>query len=236
LPGFSAEDEYDKLRTNNHNNKLNTMKKIIFLLLAACSFQLTAFSQSAAYQQKMKETLDLMDSAKTTQDLQEVSAQFERIGDMEKSQWLPYYYSALAQVNIGWRDEKADKDKLAAKTKGIIAKAEAIEKSAELYVLLNMVATQQMMVDPQSRWMTYGQEAAKALDDAKKIDPNNPRIYYLEGMSAFNTPAAFGGGKDKARPIFEKAVKLYKNFKAQSAFHPKWGQKIAEDMLAKCSS
>jgi hypothetical protein len=212
------------------------MKKVIFLLLAICSLQLTAFTQSAAYQQKMKETFDLMDSAKTTQDLQEVSAQFERIGDMEKNQWLPYYYSALAQVNIGWRDEKTDKDKLAAKTKAIIAKAEAIEKSAELYVLLNMVATQQMMVDPQSRWMTYGGEAATALENAKKIDPNNPRIYYLEGMSAFNTPAAFGGGKDKAKPIFEKAVELFKSFKPQSPFHPKWGQKISEDMLAKCSS
>jgi hypothetical protein len=212
------------------------MKKIIFLLLAICGLQLIAFSQSAAYQQKMKETFDLMDSAKTTQDLQEVSAQFERIGDMEKNQRLPYYYSALAQVNIGWRDEKTDKDKLAEKTKAIIAKAEAIEKSAELYVLLNMVATQQMMVDPQSRWMTYGGEAAQALENAKKIDPNNPRIYYLEGMSAFNTPAAFGGGKDKAKPIFEKAVQLFRTFKAPSPFHPKWGQKIAEDMLAKCSS
>lgn len=212
------------------------MKKFIFLMLTVCSIQLAASAQSEAYQQKMKETLSLMDSAKTIQDLQEVSAQFERIGDMEKTQWLPYYYSALAQINIGWRDQNADKDKLAAKTKAIIAKAEAIEKNAELYVLLNMVATQQMMVDPQSRWMTYGTEAGKALENAKKIDPNNPRIYYLEGMSVMNTPAAFGGGKDKAKPIFEKAVELFKSFKPKSDLYPKWGQKITEDMLAKCSS
>lgn len=211
------------------------MKKLLFVLMAALSLQ-TAFSQSEAYQQKMKETLTMMDSAKTTQDLQEVSAQFERIGDMEKTQWLPYYYAALAQVNIGWRDQAMDKDKLAAKTKGIISKAEAIEKNAELYVLLNMVATQQMMVDPQNRWMSYGMEAGTALENAKKIDPNNPRIYYLEGMSLFNTPSAFGGGKDKAKPVFEKAVELFKKYTPPSALHPRWGQKIAEDMLAKCSS
>lgn len=211
------------------------MKKLLILLIAAFSLQY-AFAQSAMYQQKMKETLMLMDSAKSTQDLQEVSAQFERIGDMEKIQWLPYYYAALAQVNIGWRDQNIDKDKLADKTKAIIAKAEAIEKNAELYILLNMTATQQMMVDPQNRWMTYGAEGSKALENAKNADPNNPRIYYLEGMSLFNTPPAFGGGKDKAKPVFEKAVQLFKSFQPQSSLHPKWGEKIAEEMLAKCSS
>lgn len=211
------------------------MKKLLILLIAAFSLQY-AFAQSAMYQQKMKETLMLMDSAKSTQDLQEVSAQFERIGDMEKTQWLPYYYAALAQVNIGWRDQNIDKDKLADKTKAIIAKAEAIEKNAELYILLNMTATQQMMVDPQNRWMTYGAEGSKALENAKNADPNNPRIYYLEGMSLFNTPPAFGGGKDKAKPVFEKAVQLFKSFQPQSSLHPKWGEKIAEEMLAKCSS
>lgn len=212
------------------------MKKIIFLLMAVCSIQLTAFAQSEVYNQKMKETLELMDSAKTIQDLQEVSAQFERIGDMVKNQWLPFYYAALAQINIGWQDQKADKDKLATKTKGIIAKAEAIEKNAELYILQNMVATQQMLVDPQNRWMTFGAESGKALENAKKADPSNPRIYYLEGMGIFGTPEAFGGGKDKAKPLFEKSVQLFKTFKPQSPLHPKWGQKIAEDMLAKCSS
>jgi len=211
------------------------MKKLVFVLIAVLSLQF-AFAQSEMYQQKMKETLVLMDSAKTTQDLQEVSAQFERIGDMEKTQWLPYYYAALAQTSIGWMDQKIDKDKLADKTKAIIAKAEAIEQNAELYVLKNMVATQQMLVDPQSRWMSYGTEAATALENAKKSDPNNPRIYYLEGMSMFGTPEAYGGGKSKAKLLFQKSVELFKSVKPFSELHPKWGQKIAEDMLAKCSS
>ncbi len=211
------------------------MKKFLFLLIAAFSLQ-SAFAQSDMYQQKMKETLTLLDSAKTTQDLQEVSAQFERIGDMEKSQWLPYYYAALAQTTIGWMDQKIDKDKLAEKTKAIIAKAEAIEINAELYILSHMVATQQMLVDPNSRWMTYLPMKAEIAGKAKSMDKDNPRIYYLEAQDILNTPPAFGGGKEKAKPVFEKAVNLFKSFKPQSAFHPKWGQKQAEEMLAKCSS
>ena len=73
-----------------------------------------------------------------------------------------------------------------------------------------MAATQQMMVDPQSRWMSYGKEAGDALTKGMQLDPNNPRVYYLQGMSLFNTPEQFGGGKDKAKPLFEKAVELYK--------------------------
>jgi hypothetical protein len=211
------------------------MKKFLFVLITTLSLQFS-IAQSEMYNRKMKETLMLMDSAKTIQDLQEVSAQFERIGDMEKTEWLPYYYAALAQTNIGWMDQKMDKDKLADKTKMIISKAEAIEKNAELYVLKNMVATQQMLVDPQNRWMSYGTEAGTALENAKKLDSNNPRIYYLQGMSMFGTPEAYDGGKDKAKPLFQKSVDLFKSVKPASELHPKWGQKIAEDMLAKCSS
>jgi hypothetical protein len=211
------------------------MKKLLFLLIAAFSLQ-SSFAQSETYQQKMKETLSLLDSAKTIQDMQEVAGQFERIGDMEKTQWLPYYYAALTQINIGWRDMKGDKDKNVEKANAIIKKAEAIEQNAELYVLEYMSALQQMTVDPASRYMTSKPVMDEALANARKADPNNPRIYYMEANNVFNTPAAYGGGKEKAKPLFEKCVELYKNFKPASALHPKWGQKQAEEMLAKCSS
>ena len=212
------------------------MKKTLFLFVGACVLYLTSVAQSEAYYGKMRETLAWMDSARTTSEMQEVSAQFERIGDAEQGQWLPYYYAALSQLNIGWRDQKADKDKLADKVKSLLTKAEAIQKNTELYLLRYMVATQQMLVDPASRWMTYSSVMDAALANAKKADPNNPRIYYLEGSGVFGKPEAFGGGKSNAKPLFEKAVNLFRNFKPESPLHPKWGQQQAEEMLVKCSS
>jgi len=52
-------------------------------------------------------------------------------------------------------------------------------------------------------------------------------------MSIFGTPEQFGGGKAKAKPIFEKAIAL---FKAESPkpLYPHWGQKQAEEKLAEC--
>jgi len=170
----------------------------------------TSFAQSDKYQKGMQANIALLDSAKTVQDLTSVSAAFERIGDAEKNQWLPYYYAGLALTQIGWIDQKLDKDKNSAQIKALCDKAEAISKNAEIYTLRNMAATQQMLVDPQQRWQTSGMEAARALQEGMQLDPNNPRLYYLQGMSVFGTPEQFGGGKAKAKPLFEKAVELYK--------------------------
>ena len=194
---------------------------------------LITHAQSDKYVATMKKNLALFDSVKTTADYQALAAAFERIGDAEKTQWLPYYYAGLALTTAGWIDSKLDKEANAEKVKALCDKAEAIEKSSEICEIRNMAATQQMMIDPQTRWATYGKEASEALQQGMKLNPNDPRLYYLQGMSVFNTPETFGGGKAKAKPIFEKAVALFKT-EQPGPLHPHWGQQQAEEMLAKC--
>lgn len=208
------------------------MKKI-FCSFVFCSALLVAAAQSDKYTAVMQKNIALLDAAKTVADLQDVAAAFARVGDAEKTQWLPYYYAALAQTWIGWRPDVKDKDANAEKVKIFLAKAGAIEKNAELYAIENMVATQQMIVDPQTRWQTNGMEAAAALQNGLKLDPNNPRLHYLQGESLFGTPVQFGGGKDKAKPVFEKAVALFKAAKPKPLY-PTWGQQQAEEKLALC--
>jgi len=207
------------------------MQKAILAL--ALLIGITVSAQSDKYNQVMQKNIALLDSAKTTDELQSLAGTFERIGDAEKTQWLPYYYAALAQTWIGWNPETKDKDVNSQKINAYLAKAEAIEKNAELYAVENMSATQQMLVDPQSRFMTNGKDAATALQKGMQADPNNPRLYYLQGMSLFGTPPQFGGGKDKAKPLFEKSIALYKAAQLKPLY-PHWGQHEAESMLAQC--
>lgn len=208
------------------------MKKLIFSFALLAT--LAASAQSDKYTQIMQKNIVLLDSAKSIDDLQSLASTFDRIGDAEKTQWLPYYYAALAQTWVGWNPTVKDKDGNSAKINAYLAKAEAIEKNSELYAVENMSATQQMLVDPQSRWSTYGKTAGEALQKGLQADPNNPRLYYLQGMSLFGTPPQFGGGKDKAKPLFEKSVALYKAAHPEP-LAPTWGQKQAEDMLEQCS-
>jgi len=207
--------------------------KSIFLSLLVCLSLSSSFGQSDKYAATMQKNIAQFQTANTVTDLQALAASFERIGDAEQTQWLPYYYAALAQTWIGWRPEIKDKDANAEKIKAYLAKAEALETNAELYAVENMAATQQMLVDPQNRWQTYGVAASTALQKGMQIDPNNPRLYYLQGESLFGTPEQFGGGKAKAKPLFEKAVALFKSA-SPKPLYPTWGQQQAEEKLAQC--
>jgi hypothetical protein len=213
------------------------MKKIVFLLITACTFTFAAFSQSDKFVAAMEKNIALYDSAKTPDDFINVSNNFERIGDAEKTQWLPYYYAGLALSSAGWRSTTIDKDANSPKIIALMDKAEPLAPNdtarSEIYTVRNMAYTQQMLIDPQTRYMTYGRQAGTALQKALSLNPNNPRVYFLQGMSLFGTPAQFGGGKDKAKPVFEKAITLYKLENPQHLY-PKWGQKESEKQLLLC--
>lgn len=207
--------------------------KLLFVVAA----MIAAFTLNAQtkFESAMQLGLGMMKDAKSASDMQEVSAFFERVGEAEKTHWLPFYHAAYANIQSAWMNPAGDMDKAAQRTKDLISKAELIEKdNSELYCLKQIVAIQQMLVDPMSRWQTYGQEATSAIQAAQKADPGNPRAYSLMGQYLMNVPEQFGGGKDVAKPILEKAVSLFKTFKAASPFHPTWGEADAVKTLAQC--
>ncbi len=212
------------------------MKRLLFTTAIFCTLAVSA--QSEKYNDAMQKTLGMMGSAKTSADYIAASAAFERIGDAEKTQWAPYYYAGLSLTTLGWSDQSIDKDANAEKVKSFCDKAEAVAPDntakSEIESLRNMAATQEMLVDPQSRWQTSGMEAGAALQKGMALDANNPRLYYLQGMSLFGTPEQFGGGKDKAKPMFEKALELYKTAQPKPMY-PNWGKEQAEAQLALCN-
>ncbi|MCW3115236.1 MAG: hypothetical protein JWR18_3632 [Segetibacter sp.] len=209
--------------------------KTVFLSFTLLLSTLCLFAQSDRFQKGMEANIALLDSAKSPDDFTTVAAAFERIGDAEKTQWLPYYYAALANIWKGFTDAKANKDDVADKADALIAKAEAIApKNSEIALEKSMAATLHMLVDPQARWQQYGSVVNSSMETAKQLDVNNPRIYYWEGQNLFGTPTQFGGGKDKAKPLFEKSLALYKTAKHVSSIYPAWGEKSAQAMLERC--
>ena len=211
------------------------MKKLF--LITTMMLAIVANAQNEKYTAAMKANLSKFDSAKTFTEYESLAAAFTRIGDAEKTQWLPYYWAGIALSTAGWMDAKADKDAIGARISALSDKAETLTTDnadkAEILTLRNMAATQQMLVDPQARFMTYGQQAAGYLQKGMALNASNPRLYYLQGMSVFNTPEQFGGGKAKAKPIFEKAVELFKAEQVKPLY-PHWGDKEAAQMLAQC--
>ena len=155
------------------------MKKSIFLMAAALLGMTTLFGQSEKYLQVMEQKVTGIDTIRSAEGLQELANTFERIATAEKTQWLPYYYAALSNVNLGYSyvfaagpmGGNADKsDPLADKAQQLLDKAEELSKdNSEIFIVKKMLATLRMMGDVMNRYMTYGPAAGEALAMAKKI-------------------------------------------------------------------
>lgn len=213
------------------------MKKTIISCFIATQIFISAFSQSEKFTAAMSATLQQYGAAKTADENAAVAAKFERIGEAEKTQWLPYYYAALVKVNMTWTLKSADdKDKLADEASALISKAEALEKeNSEIFCLKAMVATAKMAVNPMERWQQYGADINSNIELAKKTDTNNPRPYALQAMNLKNTPETFGGGCKTAKPLADKANALFEGFKPASAIHPSWGKDILAGQMKSCN-
>ena len=195
----------------------------------------STYAQSDKFTQAMETNIAALYAAKSPAELQNAAASFERIANAEKTQWLPFYYAAIAHIWKGFASPKEEMDDVATQAENLLIKAEALEaNNAEIFIAKNMTSTIHMLVDPQTRWQTYGSKAAQDLAAAKKLDDNNPRVYFLEGQSLFGTPVQFGGGKDKAKPLFEKSVALFDTYKPVNNLYPNWGKKNAADMVEQC--
>lgn len=214
------------------------MKKMILLALTAMLLQ-PVFSQSEKFTAAMKKNIAEIDSAFIKNEvprLNDIAATFERIGDAEKTQWLPYYYAAYCQVTVAFiKNEVANNDVVADKVDQLIAKAEALEtKNSELSLLKAMNTSLRMLVNPMQRYMQYGQKIQEYTQDAMSQDPSNPRPLYFSGVSLKNTPEQFGGGCGTAKPVLDKALELFASFKPKTELHPNWGKAICENEAAGC--
>ena len=212
------------------------MKKSI---LAVCIMVMgmTSFAQSDKFTSAMKKTLSLMDSSfSNPASLLSVANNFERIANAEKTQWLPYYYAAFCQVNLGFMEKDKEKvDGIADKANSLLAIADSLSpNNSEISCIKSMIASCHMMVNPQQRWMQYGQASTSNMELAMQQDPNNPRPYFLKGQSLRYTPEQFGGGCKAAKPSFETALEKYASFKPAGELFPNWGKALAQQMVDGC--
>lgn len=203
------------------------MKKVL-LILSVSILTVSAFAQSEKYVKAMEALVPAVDTTRTIDGLTELANSFERIANAEKTQWLPYYYAALCNINkanMHFQMQQNDKiDPIMDKAEPLLKKAEELQKdNSEIMCLKKMFNTGKMMADPMNRYMTYGPAAQEALEVAKSLDAGNPRVYLLEGIDKYYTPEQYGGSKTEAKKLFEEASKKFDAFKPASSIHPTWG-------------
>ena len=96
-------------------------------------------------------------------------------------------------------------------------------QNAEAHALLGSVYGLQIAESPITKGMTLGPRATAALDRAAQIDATSPRVLLLQGVSAFNTPAIFGGGTDKAERLLRRSLERF-GVESAGKEWPNWGR------------
>lgn len=218
------------------------MKKTLLLVLLLITFGVnTVLKADDDFTKAIVKAKTSLKSALDNYDEKEMvkaRGQFERILQLKKNTWLVNYYLALCDYNIATTGmQSKDNEKVKKYTQSGI---ELIDKSilerdnfADSYVLkmsLNYNRFQYEMDKMQS----IIADVTDAEETAKKLDPTNPRFYLVKGIATFYTPAAFGGGVDKAQPMIEKSVELFNLIKNTDETLPDWGNGGAYGYLALC--
>ena len=208
----------------------------ILLLSLFLFVGITVIAQTS-FEKAMTEKVAQVEQQKTADEFTALANDFKRIGDKEKTQWLPYYYAAFSTIQKGrlaMRDGKmAELDAIAAEAQKSLDLALNLNKdNAENLILQKMIHSLKMMVDPQSRFMSEGMLAKEALEKAEKADPTNPRISLLKAEDTYFTPEQFGGSKTKGLELFQKSLDQFKVYKPKSTLDPNWGKGEAEYFLA----
>jgi hypothetical protein len=209
------------------------MKTIIIILVSIFAFAQATNAQREKFTAAMTANLEKARKAETVSDLQDLANSFERIAAAEKKEWSAWYYAAFYNLMINFQDSIAER-----KTKLIDLAQQQIENGlkikpdeTELMVLKVMSYYAEMAIDPMLG-MTLMGEANALIDQAKSINPDNPRIYLLQAEAIYNMPAEYGGGKEKARPTLLLAKERFEKFVPADPLAPDWGKDRCESMLA----
>lgn len=188
-------------------------------------------SAQTNYEKGMQKAFELWGTNPT-----EASNLFERIAAAETNNWLPSYYAAQVLVLQGF--EIKDKDKLDAqlkKAQDLINYATAISKNnPEILVLQALLHTVWVAYDGATYGMQLSPKVAALYEQAFQIDPTNPRVVLNKAEWDMGSARFFGQDTAPFCKDIESALELFANFKPETPFHPNWGKKRAEEVLASC--
>jgi hypothetical protein len=204
------------------------MQKLIIILVL---FVTGVMTSQTNYEKGMQKAFELWGSNPT-----EALNLFERIANAEPDNWLPSYYAA--QINVVSSFGEKDKEKLTAqlgKAQELLNMSKAISKdNPEILVMEALLNTAWVAYDGATYGMTLSGKITALYAQAQQIAPNNPRVILNKADWAMGSARFFGQDTTPFCVDVERALKLFDNFKPETAFHPKWGKERAEQILADC--
>jgi len=211
------------------------MKKIILTSIIVL-VALISFAGEKEYTKAMEKNLQELEKANSAEEYLQLVNAFLRIAEEQEGHWLPYYYAAYSFLNHVFSEDQPESiDETLDKADAYLEKARQISpENSEIEVLQGWIYQGRIQVDPMGRGKKFSQKASASFGKAQNLNPDNPRIYFLNGQNVLFTPEMFGGGKEAACPYFLKAKEKYSTFEPASSISPNWGEEYNNKQASSC--
>jgi len=206
---------------------------VLFLGFTALHAQTETTVAVDKYTINFKKALTNLDSSwANPAKMRETAAQFERLANFKKEDWLPRYYHALCLIQLSFTTDAKEREAILKAAETSIKSGQELSKdNSELVTLEGYLYQGMIMINPMTNGAVYGSKSAMTLQKAMQLDPKNPRPPYLLGQNTYFTPAQWDGGMEKAKPYLEKAKALFETFIPASELHPNWGKVVCDLIL-----
>ncbi len=158
---------------------------------------------------------------------------FDRVAQAEKTNWLPYYYSAQVGItgSFGEKD-KTKVEQILSKASISIDSAMATSKdNSEVYTLKGLLLTAYVASDPMVNGAKLSGKTIMMYEKAMVLDSTNPRPYYLKAQFGMGAARFF---KQDMQPFCEEisnSIEKFNNFTLKGKYYPDWGKKQAMAIL-----
>lgn len=185
-----------------------------------------------AYTQGMQKAFQLWGEGKPA----DAANMFERIGNAEMDNWLPYYYVASIHTiaAFGEKDGEIVSQKLKKAQEYIDIANRISPNNPEIMVQQAMTHTAWIAFDGATYGMTLSGKVAAIYAQALVLAPDNPRVVFSKAEWDMGSATYFGKDTAPYCKDVARSLELFDTFKAASAFHPNWGRERAEQVFADC--
>lgn len=202
----------------------------LFLLLTA-SFILNASEPATS----VNKNLQLLHQNQSMSAGTQAIAELEKICQQHPDIWEVQYHLAYACILVSFRTSSpTEAVNIIKKADVALEKAEASRGDASEINTLKAFALFARIAADASNAYEYSTRASALIKQALAQNPENPRAHFLMGQNTLNTPEAFGGGKERALPSFEKALEYFAKHLPATTLSPAWGEVTARQMAAQC--